>query len=451
MAGARDIYTRLQAARVLHIVLQYSPTHSACTVVAGYSKGRKSGRSPLPFLGVDRGRPAVRRVPPPVLSARRSVILQVGGLLSSSIDGNATAHRLFPFLLFAASLLCGRVGARTWWVASIATPVSRVSPTRGCLQKKKIALTSRRRRRYPQRTVNSELRRASPPSRLHLQVSGETPTRNRFRGALPLNVEHDDRGRPSHDDDKEQRVGGDIDEDCCDGVRVTRGEPAGTHGRGDPGPEDADEKHFGGDSGATPTQGVEHRFDAADESRQPAEAALSPELEGTPIDSDFRGETTASENYDGEGEGKGENAAAVTSATAVTIESVDRGEEGEEGSSVDRGQRGSHDDEEKFKATRKQCLSSSSIDGGGGGRGGDRTSWENEKQGVFVDGGVDYGVGGHGEEGAGGRRLRSDDHVDDDRVDDDHVDDSSHGSQLTLGRPQPTSVHWKYSRRLLQT
>ena len=27
----------------------------------------------------------------------------------------------------------------------------------------------------------------------------------------------------------------------------------------------------------------------------------------------------------------------------------------------------------------------------------------------------------------------------------------SEGSELTLGRPQPTSVHWKYSRRLVQT
>lgn len=30
-------------------------------------------------------------------------------------------------------------------------------------------------------------------------------------------------------------------------------------------------------------------------------------------------------------------------------------------------------------------------------------------------------------------------------------DDSSQGSVLTVGRPQPTSVQWKYSRRLLQT
>ena len=35
--------------------------------------------------------------------------------------------------------------------------------------------------------------------------------------------------------------------------------------------------------------------------------------------------------------------------------------------------------------------------------------------------------------------------------DDDDSDCFSYGSTLTLGRPEPSSVHWKYSRRLLQT
>lgn len=35
--------------------------------------------------------------------------------------------------------------------------------------------------------------------------------------------------------------------------------------------------------------------------------------------------------------------------------------------------------------------------------------------------------------------------------DTDGGDCSSYGSTLTLGRPEPSSVHWKYSRRLLQT
>lgn len=34
---------------------------------------------------------------------------------------------------------------------------------------------------------------------------------------------------------------------------------------------------------------------------------------------------------------------------------------------------------------------------------------------------------------------------------DDGADTSTEGSELVLGRPEPTSVQWKYSRRLLQT
>lgn len=49
------------------------------------------------------------------------------------------------------------------------------------------------------------------------------------------------------------------------------------------------------------------------------------------------------------------------------------------------------------------------------------------------------GVGGNHPASSVGSQLQEND------------DDWSSGSELTLGRPDPTSVHWKYSRRLVQT
>lgn len=61
-----------------------------------------------------------------------------------------------------------------------------------------------------------------------------------------------------------------------------------------------------------------------------------------------------------------------------------------------------------------------------------------ERVGGRVDGGNAVAVGG----GSGGRSGL---------YEDGGSDCSSYGSTLTLGRPEPSSVHWKYSRRLLQT
>lgn len=61
-----------------------------------------------------------------------------------------------------------------------------------------------------------------------------------------------------------------------------------------------------------------------------------------------------------------------------------------------------------------------------------------ERVGGRVDGGNAVAVGGGGGGVSG-------------LYEDDGSDCSSYGSTLTLGRPEPSSVHWKYSRRLLQT